>query len=166
MFGQNKSDDSAQPAQDQNWQHPGEPVDSTPTVVAPTPAPTPADDSVATPSPVPDIMPASTENEVVQPAEPESNQNDKDELVDVSSHDLIEIKQKALGELHPLMEHLDQNPEEKFKTIMMMIQASDDQTQIKTAYEAAKEIKDDKVRAQALLDIVNEINYFTQKDAK
>jgi hypothetical protein len=45
-----------------------------------------------------------------------------------------------------------------------MIQASDDQSLIKTAYDAAKQIKDDKVRAQALLDIINEINYFTQQN--
>jgi len=45
---------------------------------------------------------------------------------------------------------------------MMMIQAADDESLIKTAYEAAQNISDEKVRAQALLDIVNEINYFTQ----
>ena len=46
---------------------------------------------------------------------------------------------------------------------MMMIQASDDQTLLKDAYEAAKGITDEKTRAQALLDVVNEINYFTQQ---
>ena len=46
---------------------------------------------------------------------------------------------------------------------MMMIQASDNQELIKTAYEAAQAIPDEKVKAQALLDIVNEINYFTQQ---
>ena len=45
---------------------------------------------------------------------------------------------------------------------MMMIQASDNQALIKEAYAAAQEIDDEKTRAQALLDIVNEINYFTQ----
>ena len=45
---------------------------------------------------------------------------------------------------------------------MMMIQASDDASMIKTAYEAAQGIADEKIRAQALLDVVNEINYFTQ----
>jgi len=44
----------------------------------------------------------------------------------------------------------------------MMIQAADDQSLIKDAYEAAQNINDEKARAQALLDIVNEINYFTQ----
>lgn len=60
-----------------------------------------------------------------------------------------------------MVDKLDQTPEEKFRTTMMMIQASDDQTLVKRAYEAAKSISDDKERAQALLDIVNEINYFT-----
>jgi hypothetical protein len=74
---------------------------------------------------------------------------------------LITIKQEALHQLKPLVGHLEQTPEEKFRTTMMMIQASDDQTLIGEAYEAAKGITDEKMRAQALLDVVNEINYFT-----
>ena len=81
------------------------------------------------------------------------------------SDDLISIKQEALSQLKPLVGHLDQTPAEKFRTTMMMIQAADDQSLIGEAYEAAKVISDEKERAQALLDIVNEINYFTaQKD--
>ena len=76
--------------------------------------------------------------------------------------DLLSIKQSALQQLSPLVGHLDQTPEEKFRTTMMMIQASDDQSLVQAAYQAAQDIKDDKVRAQALLDIINEINYFTQ----
>ncbi len=83
---------------------------------------------------------------------------------DDSSGDLLSIKQDALSALNPLIEHLDQSPEEKFKTTMMMIQASDNQALIKAAYEAAKQITDEKSRAQALLDVVNEINYFTQQN--
>ncbi len=78
------------------------------------------------------------------------------------SGDLLSIKQDALQNLSPLLSQLDQSPEEKFRTTMMLIQASDDQSLIQAAYAAAKEISDEKVRAQALLDIVNEINYFTQ----
>jgi hypothetical protein len=78
------------------------------------------------------------------------------------NQDLIQIKQRALEELSPLVKHLDQSAEEKFKTTMMMIQASDDQSLVEEAFDAAKQITDDKVRAQALLDIINEINYFTQ----
>jgi hypothetical protein len=79
---------------------------------------------------------------------------------------LVNLKEQALNSLSPLVGHLDQTPEEKFKTTMMLIQASDDSTLIKEAYEAANKISDEKTRAQALLDVVNEINYFTQKQAK
>lgn len=77
------------------------------------------------------------------------------------SSNLLDIKQQALSQLTPIVGHLDQTPEEKFRTTMMMIQASDDQSLIKTAYEAAQQITDEKTKAQALLDVVNEINYFT-----
>lgn len=87
----------------------------------------------------------------VAPTQPQGN----DELLD--------IKQEALQQLSPLVGHLEQSPEEKFRTTMMMIQASDDQSLLREAYEAAKQIEDEKTRAQALLDVVNEINYFTQQ---
>lgn len=80
-----------------------------------------------------------------------------------TTDDLANIKRQALQDLTPLINHLDQNAEEKFKTTMMMIQASDDKDLIPKAYESAKDISDEKKRAQALLDIVNEINYFTHK---
>ncbi len=75
--------------------------------------------------------------------------------------DLLDIKQRALSQLQPIVSHLDQGPEEKFRTLMMMIQASDDQSLIKSAFETATKISDEKLKAQALLDVVNEINYFT-----
>jgi hypothetical protein len=81
---------------------------------------------------------------------------------DADGHDLLAIKQEALQQLSPLVDHLDQSPEERFQTTMMMIQASDDQSLIQAAFAAAKQITDDKTRAQALLDVINEINYFTQ----
>lgn len=80
---------------------------------------------------------------------------------DSAIHELIDIKQKALDELAPLIDQLDLPPEEKFRAIMMVIQASDDQDLVKAAYAAAHSIEDTKIRGQALLDIVNEVNYFT-----
>lgn len=79
------------------------------------------------------------------------------------SGDLLQIKQDALQQLEPLVGHLDQSPEEKFRTLMQMIQAADNQTLLQQAYDTAKNIGDEKARAQALLDVVNEINYFTQQ---
>lgn len=80
-----------------------------------------------------------------------------------SQQDLIDIKQQALHQLTPLVDQLEQSPEEKFKTTMMLLQATDDSSFVKAAYEAARAIEDEKARAQALLDVVNEINYFTQQ---
>jgi hypothetical protein len=80
--------------------------------------------------------------------------------------DLASIKIQALDELYPLIDKLDLSPDERFRTIMMMIQASDNQDLIKAAYDSAHSIEDEKTKAQALLDIVNEINYFTQNPSK
>jgi len=77
--------------------------------------------------------------------------------------DLLDIKQQALSQLGPLVSKLDQDPEEKFRTTMMLIQSTDNSALLKDAYDAARAIPDEKARAQALLDVVNEINYFTQQ---
>jgi hypothetical protein len=81
------------------------------------------------------------------------------------NEELLDIKQKALHALMPVIDKLDQTPEEKFRTTMMVIQASDNQDLIKVAHEAAMQITDEKERALALLSIVNEINYFSQNEA-
>lgn len=118
----------------------------------PAPSPTPAEPAASTDTPLPDLSaPSSTT--------PDSSSSSP------ANEDLIRIKQEALQSLSPLLNHLDQTPEEKFRTTMMMIQASDDQTMVEAAYTAAKEITDEKAKAQALLDVVNEINYFTQQAA-
>lgn len=104
-----------------------------------------------------------TNNEWQHPGEPivTSNETVADLVADEGTS-LVDIKQKALKELSPLVAHLDQSPEEKFKITMMLIQASDDRDLIPKAYEIAQQISDNGKRAQALLDVVNEINYFTQ----
>lgn len=107
------------------------------------------------PEPVPEVpvMPLDDEPAEDPQAVPAGEPVDLDNLLD--------LKQHALEQLTPLVDKLDQTPEERFRTKMMMIQSTDDQTLIKDAYEAAMAITDEKNRAQALLDIVNEINYFT-----
>ncbi len=75
---------------------------------------------------------------------------------------LSDIKVQALNQLSPLVSQLSQQPEERYKTLMMLIQASDNHELIKEAYEAANQISDEKAKAEALLAIVNEINYFSQ----
>lgn len=146
MFGQNNNDNT--PAQSDPSTAPPMPANPFAENDAPVPppaAPSPSDMSAPT-APLPDSAPAAT------PPAP--------------ADDLLNIKQQALQNLQPLVSHLDQSPEEKFKTTMMLIQASDNADLVKQAYQAASQITDEKARAQALLDVVNEINYFTHKDKK
>lgn len=117
-------------------------------------------------TPIPPV-PADKGLPFVPPQKPaDTPSSDNNTPVSDGSDDLVGIKQEALKQLSPLVGHLDQSPEEKFRTTMMMIQASDDDKLIPSAFEAAKQITDDKTRAQALLDVINEINYFTQQNDK
>lgn len=151
-----------QPAQSEEVVHDGSleapAVEATPAPVAPNPDPiAPAQDWQ---QPAAQANPAPTEWSAPAAAEPVAEPTNAP--ADDASSDLLDIKQQALTQLSPLVGHLDQSPEEKFKTTMMMIQASDNQALIPEAYTAAQAITDEKAKAQALLDIVNEINYFTQ----
>jgi hypothetical protein len=160
-------DDQPAVSGDADWQHPGTPLDK------------PVDDKPAegTQDPISDVVspaggfPRSTDTQAashhvtaVSPPPPPP----ADDLVDVDAtvNDLIDIRQHALKELAPMIDQLDLAPDDRFRTLMLVIQASDDQKLIKEAYEAAHGITDEKARAQALLEIVNEINYFTQQSEK
>ena len=105
--------------------------------------------------------------EVVHPEEEHVQDTPKvdsgSDQVQADSGELSDLKRQALEQLSPLVHKLDQSPEDKYKTLMMMIQASDNQELLKEAYDTAQKIEDETVKAQALLNIVNEINYFTQK---
>jgi hypothetical protein len=186
MFGNNdKQDDNQQPdlevptpdqidaaddqpavSTDTDWQHPGAPLNDD----------KPAEDDKAgdDSAPISDVLspaggfPRSTDTQVsshqgtsMPPLAPPAH--DLIDNADPVVNDLVEIRQHALTELAPLLDQLDQlSAEDRFRIIMLVIQAGDDKKLIKEAYEAAHGITDDKVRAQALFDLVNEINYFTQ----
>ncbi|HMI09060.1 MAG TPA: hypothetical protein VK497_01515 [Candidatus Saccharimonadales bacterium] len=75
--------------------------------------------------------------------------------------DLDAIKQEALGELRPLVDKLDVSPEEKFDTYLLLLRSTDDKALIGPAHEAARGIADEARRAQALLDIIKEIDYLS-----
>lgn len=77
------------------------------------------------------------------------------------SGDLEAIKKDALSELRPLVDKLNVSPEEKFDTYLLLLRSTDDQALIAPAHEAAKNITDEARRAQALLDIIKEIDYLS-----
>lgn len=74
---------------------------------------------------------------------------------------LENIKKDALEELRPLVDKLTLPPEEKFDTLLLIIRSTDDKSLLSAAHETAKSITDDGKRAEALLDIIKEIDYFS-----
>lgn len=77
------------------------------------------------------------------------------------SVDLEGIKKEALIELRPLIDKLNLAPEEKFDIYLLLLRSTDDKTLIEPAHETAKDIADESRRAQALLDIIKEIDYLS-----
>lgn len=78
-----------------------------------------------------------------------------------ASDELDAIKNDALSELRPLVDKLNVPAEEKFDTYLLIIRSTDDTSLIGPAHEAAKAIEDEARKAQALLDIIKEIDYFS-----
>lgn len=75
------------------------------------------------------------------------------------------IKKDALSQLRPLVDKLDLPADEKFDTLLLIIRSTDDKTLVQSAYDAAKNITDESKRAEALLDVVKEIDYFSNPAA-
>ena len=78
------------------------------------------------------------------------------------SGELDSIKLEALNELRPLVDKLDVPADEKFDTYLLLLRSTDDKSLIAPAHEAAKAITDEARRAQALLDIIKEIDFLSQ----
>ncbi len=115
---------------------------------------------VATPAPSvpPVVAPTTPSFEMPTPSESPSSSSVS------GSSDLESIKKDALGELRPLIDHVDLPAEEKFDTYLMLIRSTDDATLIGPAHVAAQGITDEKRKAEALLDIIKEIDYLSRKD--
>lgn len=86
---------------------------------------------------------------------------DRDDVTPAPTGELADIKDQVLDELRPLVDKLNVSPDEKFDTLLLLLRSTDDKTLIKPAHEAAKQITDESRRAQALLDIVKEIDYLS-----
>jgi hypothetical protein len=81
-----------------------------------------------------------------------------------ASENLEDIKLDALKELRPLIDKVDLPAEEKFDTYLMLLRSTDDSTLIAPAHTAAQNIVDEKRKAEALLEIIKEIDYLSRKD--
>lgn len=122
---------------------PAEPLPEPPTVEASAePFPAPLPEPVAAPVAAP-VTPATT----------------------AVSPELEAIKKDALAQLRPLVDKLDLPAQEKFDTLLLIIRSTDDQSLLTAANEAAKVIEDDTKRAEALLDVIKEIDFFSHPQA-
>ncbi len=124
-------------------------ADATEDVSTPT-MPTP----VAPPAPAVVAAPVVTEPVVPEPMVPP--------VASTGGGELDTIKLEALNELRPLVDKLDVPADEKFDTYLLLLRSTDDKTLIAPAHEAAKAITDEARRAQALLDIIKEIDFLSQ----
>lgn len=114
---------------------------SMPDIAPPTPMTTP--DSILPPAPDPEPMPA-----------PEPTPEPSPKALNTR-----EIKQAALRDLVPLLDHLsNMEPIQKFKIYRDIFDDLKDYTVLEPAYKAAKQITDDSTRADALLYIVESID--------
>lgn len=82
-------------------------------------------------------------------------------VMPTTGDDLSGVKQEALSELRPLVDKLNIPAEEKFDTYLLLLRSTDDKTLIEPAHETAKLIEDESRRAQALLDIIKEIDFLS-----
>lgn len=110
----------------------------------------PATTDAATPVETPAIPPMPTPTEPIMSPTPG---------VDSGNTELESIKKDALSELRPLVDKLNVSAEEKFDTYLLLLRSTDDKALIAPAHDAAKGIADEARRAQALLDIIKEIDY-------
>ena len=74
-----------------------------------------------------------------------------------SNADVQSIKEAALKELFPIMNRIELKPEKRFELYCEMMEVMKDKAILKPAHEAAKEIKDEKARADALIYLIETI---------
>lgn len=78
--------------------------------------------------------------------------------------DLEALKFSAINDLRPLVDKLTLPTAEKFDTYLLLIRSTDDASLLQPAYQLATTIEDQVKKAQSLLDIIKEIDYFTNRE--
>ena len=137
---------------------PAKPAPAAPAKSAGKSAPTQPADPILTDVLAQPAKPAKAKSEPVTPP----NVNPLGHNVDSGA--LGDIRLQVISELRPLVNRLDfLAPADKFDTLLLLIRTIDDSSLIPMAHQAAMAIPDEVKRAQALLDILKEIDFFTQK---
>jgi hypothetical protein len=69
------------------------------------------------------------------------------------------VRQQAFEALVPLVDQVEGSPEQKFGMIMSALRVSHEARLLEKAFGAVQQISDTGLRAEALIDIINEANY-------
>ena len=101
--------------------------------------------------PVIPAMPA----EPVVPAEPATEMTPEMPAMGLN---MAQVKEAALRDLAPILDHMNVNPAQKFRIYRDMFQSLRDYTVLEPAYRAAKEISDEHERGEALLFLIEAID--------
>ena len=126
------------------------------------PAPVPQAAPIA-PEPVPAPAPIAPEP-IPAPAAPtapafEANYTSPSKFnVPAGNLNMHQVKEAALRDLVPLLDHLNMNPSQKFNIYRNIFEDLRDYTILEPAYRAATEIPNDQERAEALLYLVESID--------
>lgn len=81
---------------------------------------------------------------------------------ETTNTELERIKKDALQELRPLVDKLELSAEEKFDIYLLLLRSTDDTTLIAPAHATAQQIENESKRAEALLDIIKEIDFLAK----
>lgn len=158
----------AKPAETKTMPAASTPVSQPQPVVAPTQATA----TTATTMPFnPDSTPVSGTTPVPQPVQPVTANAPVAPFKPVTppttdptkNNNLTSLLHNAISDLRPLVDKLDLPNEEKFDAYLLLIRSTDDSSLVQPAYEVAKKITSENIRAKALLNIIKEINYFNSK---
>ena len=125
------------------------PLDSIniPDLDVPAPAPNPAPGTMPEPALAPEVN-LTPEAPAPETPAPEINTN----------LNMRQIKESALRDLVPLLDHLNLTPDQKFNIYRDMFENLRDYTVLESAYNAAREIPDEEERAKALLYLIESID--------
>lgn len=121
------------------------------------PAPAPMGGSSMMPEPAAMKMPTAPAPQMAMPSMPTMGASSYGRPMGYSS-DISKVKEAALKELFPIMDRVEVDPEKRFLLYQEMLTTMRDKAVIAPAYEAARQIRDDKVRADSLLYLINSID--------
>jgi hypothetical protein len=95
-----------------------------------------------------------------KPDDENTNQTPKpDDDAPEPQSELSALRNRTLEALLPIVDNVEEAPERKFEILMTVVRSSNDPALLNKALNTAQQIHDTNSKANALLEVLNEINY-------